>query len=79
MVSAAAADPGADAQEAAIMTSTAQIPDGSGGSPQGRTAVRALAAKGTVVVEVLLVDAQADDAAATVRGYIDMALARLPL
>ncbi|AMM32315.1 hypothetical protein SA2016_1639 [Sinomonas atrocyanea] len=78
-VTAAAADPGADAQEAVMVTSTAQVPDGSGGTPQERTVVRALAAKGTVVVEVLLVDAQADDAAATVRGYIDMALARLPL
>lgn len=78
-VTAAAADPGADAQEAVMVTATAQVPDGSGGTPQEHTVVRALAAKGTVVVEVLLVDAQADDAAATVRGYIDMALARLPL
>jgi hypothetical protein len=78
-VAAAAADPGADAQDAVMVTSTAQVPDSGGGTPQERRVVRALAAKGTVVVEVLLVDAQADDAGATVRGYIDMALARLPL
>lgn len=78
-VTATVADPSADAQEAVMVTSTALVPDAGGGTPQERRTVRALAAKGTVVVEVLLVDAQADDAAATVRGYVDMALSRLPL
>jgi hypothetical protein len=78
-VGVAATDPSADAPEAVMVTATAQVPDPNGGSPQPHAVVRALAAKGTVVVEVLLVDAQADDAQATVRGYVDMALARLPL
>jgi hypothetical protein len=79
-VTAAVADPGADAPIAVMVTSTAHVPDPSGGStPQERSAVRAVAAKGTVTVEVLLTDTRPEDAAATVRGYIDMAFARLPL
>ncbi|WP_430295911.1 hypothetical protein [Sinomonas sp. B1-1] len=75
-----AADPAADAPHAVMVISTAQVPDPTEGStPQERSIVRAVAAKGTVAVEVLLVDTRPEDAAATVRAYADMALDRLPL
>lgn len=78
-VAAVVSDPSADAPAAAMVTSTAQVPDTGGSGTRERRVTRALAAKGTVVVEVVLVDAKTDDAAATVRGYVDMAFARLPL
>ncbi|WP_077489169.1 hypothetical protein [Sinomonas mesophila] len=78
-VVAAAADPGTSA-DGVMVTATASVPDPSGGStPQQRGVVHAVAVKGTVTVEVLLVDARPDDAAAAVRAYVDMAFARLPL
>ena len=78
-VATAVAEPGTSA-EGIMATATASIPDPSGGStPQQRSVVHAVAVKGTVTVEVLLVDARPDDAAAAVRAYVDMAFARLPL
>ncbi|GAB4099219.1 hypothetical protein [Sinomonas halotolerans] len=74
------ADPGASADSAAMATVTALVPDpDGGGTPQERTLVHAVAAKGTVTVEVLLVQTRPDDAAAAVRAYADMAFSRLPL
>ena len=78
-VTSTAADPGA-AADGVMVTATASVPDPAGGStPQQLSVVHALLAKGTVTVEVLLVDARPDDAAAAVRAYADMAFARLPL
>ena len=78
-VSAAAADPGTSA-DGVMVTATASVPDPSAGStPQQRSVVHAVAVRGTVTVEVLLVDARPDDAAAAIRAYVDMAFARLPL